>query len=148
MFGARLAFHDYRQMLAHPDIDAVAVVLRAAHYQPTVDAINAGKHVFTEWPLGKTLAEAQDMAEQARRHKVAHGRPTGASESRHYVYEGTRGHRLCGRGDVVPRECDPAATSEQRPVDRTWQRDDSLGATTLTIPFGHTVDAFCFVAES
>jgi predicted dehydrogenase len=26
-FDARLAFHDYREMLAHPDIDAVAVVL-------------------------------------------------------------------------------------------------------------------------
>ena len=146
MFGARLAFHDYRQMLAHPDIDAVAVVLRVpAHYQPTVDAINAGKHVFTEWPLGKTLAEAQDMAEQARRHKVQHmvglqarGNPaimymkelvdTG------YVGEVMSCHVSVIRGDVL-------ATS-----DRTWQRDDSLGATTLTIPFGHTVDAFCFVA--
>ncbi len=27
-YGARLAFDDYRKMLAHPDIDAVAVVLR------------------------------------------------------------------------------------------------------------------------
>ena len=47
----------------------------------------------------------------------------------------------------MPRERDP----RRRPtatVDRTWQRDDSLGATTLTIPFGHTVDAFCFVVES
>jgi predicted dehydrogenase len=27
-FEARLACHDYREMLAHPDIDAVAVVLK------------------------------------------------------------------------------------------------------------------------
>jgi predicted dehydrogenase len=33
----------------------------------------------------------------------------------------------------------------RRTSDRTWQRDDSLGATTLTIPFGHTVDAFRYV---
>ena len=72
-FEARLTFHDYREMLAHPDIDAVAVVLRVpSHYQTTLDAINAGNHVFTEWPLGKTLAEAQDLAEQARRKKVQH----------------------------------------------------------------------------
>jgi predicted dehydrogenase len=59
-FEARLAFHDYREMLAHSDIDAVAVVLRVpSHYQTTLDAINAGKHVFIEWPLGKTLAEAR-----------------------------------------------------------------------------------------
>jgi predicted dehydrogenase len=72
-FEARLAFHDYREMLAYPNIDAVAVVLRMpSHYQTTLDAINAGKHVFTEWPLGKTLAEAQDLAEQARRKQVQH----------------------------------------------------------------------------
>ena len=146
MFGARLAFHDYRQMLAHPDIDAVAVVLRVpAHYQPTVDAINAGKHVFTEWPLGKTLAEAQDMAEQARRQKVQHmvGLQARLNPAIMYMKElvdtGYVGevmscHVSVIRGDVL-----------QRPSDRTWQRDDSLGATTLTIPFGHTVDAFCFV---
>ena len=32
-FGAKLAFDDWRKMLDHPDIDAVAVVLRVpSHY--------------------------------------------------------------------------------------------------------------------
>ncbi len=70
-FGARLAFDDYRALLVHPDIDAVAVVLRVpSHYQVTLDAIAAGKHVFTEWPLGRTLAEAEEMAAQAQRRQV------------------------------------------------------------------------------
>ena len=145
MFGARLAFDDYRKMLAHPDIDAVAVVLRVpAHYQTTLDAIHAGKHVFTEWPLGKTLAEAKDMAEQARRYKVQHMVGLQARKSSHHVYEGTRRDGLRGRGDVVPRQRHPR-WGLRAPSDRTWQRDNSLGATTLTIPFGHTVDAFRFV---
>ena len=43
-YGAKLAFHDYRTMLAHPDIDAVAVVLRVpSHYEHTMAAIDAGK---------------------------------------------------------------------------------------------------------
>ena len=67
MFGARLAFDDYHKMLAHPDIDAVAVSLRVpAHYEPTMAAINAGKHVYTEWPLGRTTSEAQEMADLAQ----------------------------------------------------------------------------------
>jgi predicted dehydrogenase len=37
----------------------------------------------------------------------------------------------------------PGALS--RPSMRTWQREDRLGATTLTIPFGHTVDAMRYV---
>ena len=66
-YGARLAFDDYHKMLDHPDIDAVAVVLRVpSHYEPTVAALNAGKHVYTEWPLGRTTAEAVEMADLAR----------------------------------------------------------------------------------
>jgi predicted dehydrogenase len=33
-----------------------------------------------------------------------------------------------------------------RPSHRTWQRDAELGANTLTIAYGHTVDAMRFVA--
>ena len=66
-YGARLAFDDYHEMLAHPEIDAVAVVLRVpAHYEITKDALNAGKHVFTEWPLGRTTEEAEELADLAR----------------------------------------------------------------------------------
>ena len=65
-FGTRLAFDDYHKLLAHPDIDAVAVVLRVpSHYEPTMAALNAGKHVYTEWPLGRTTAEAQETADLA-----------------------------------------------------------------------------------
>jgi predicted dehydrogenase len=34
----------------------------------------------------------------------------------------------------------------ERPSSRSWQRDASLGANTLTIPNGHTIDALRFVA--
>jgi predicted dehydrogenase len=33
-----------------------------------------------------------------------------------------------------------------RTSDRTWQRDVTLGANTLTITFGHSIDALCMVA--
>src|SRR6266540_5200924 len=66
-FGAKLAFHDYRAMVAVPEIDAVAVVVRVpAHYEPTRAALEAGKHVYTEWPLGRTTAEAEELAALAR----------------------------------------------------------------------------------
>ena len=66
-FGAQLAFHDYRAMVASPEIDAVAVVVRVPlHYEPTRSALEAGKHVYTEWPLGRTTAEAEEMAALAR----------------------------------------------------------------------------------
>ena len=62
-----LAFHDHQEMVRHPDIDVVSVVIRVPfHYEMTMAALNAGKHVFTEWPLGANLAEAEEMAELAR----------------------------------------------------------------------------------
>ena len=65
-FGAPLAFHDHQEMVRHPDIDVVAVVVRVPlHHRLTMDALEAGKHVFVEWPLGANLQEAQEMADLA-----------------------------------------------------------------------------------
>ncbi len=145
-FGARLAFHDHRDMLASPEIDAVAVVVRVpSHYTPTMDALNAGKHVFTEWPLGATLAEAQEMADLGRAKGVQTmvGLQARAAPAVMYMKElvdsGYVGEVMaCNlrliRGGVLSRTSD-----------RTWQRDDSLGATTLTIACGHAIDALRYV---
>src|SRR5207302_9761937 len=66
-YGAKLAFDDYRKMAASPEIDAVAVVVRVpSHYAPTKAALEAGKHVYCEWPLGRTTAEAVELAALAK----------------------------------------------------------------------------------
>src|SRR6202453_4089864 len=66
-YGARLAFDDYRTMIASSEIDAVAVVVRVpSHYAPTKAALTAGKHVYCEWPLGRTTAEAEELTALAK----------------------------------------------------------------------------------
>src|SRR5215213_7473351 len=66
-YGARLAFDDWRKLVASQEIDAVAVVVRVpSHYQPTKAALEAGKHVYCEWPLGRTTAEAVELAALAK----------------------------------------------------------------------------------
>src|SRR5436190_881817 len=61
--GAKLAFWDWREMVKSPDIDAVAVVVKVPeHFGPTKGALEAGKHVYTEWPLGRNTAEAEELA--------------------------------------------------------------------------------------
>src|SRR5690348_8442046 len=66
-YGARLAFDDWRKLVASPEIDAVAVVVRVpSHYEPTKAALQAGKHVYCEWPLGRTTAEAVELAALAK----------------------------------------------------------------------------------
>ena len=61
-FGADLAFHDMGEMVAHPDVDLIAVVVRVPWHQDLViAAINANKPVCCEWPLGAHLTEATVM---------------------------------------------------------------------------------------
>ena len=62
-FGAGMAFHDHREMLRRADLDAVAVLVRVPlHHRLTMDILEAGRHVFTEWPLGANTAEAEGRA--------------------------------------------------------------------------------------
>lgn len=145
-YGARLAFHDYRDMVACPDIDAVAVVVRVpSHYDPTRAALQAGKHVFTEWPLGRTTAEAEELAALARQQGVQAfvGLQARVAPAVLYLKELVDSGYV---GEVL--SCQMRLMRDgvlQRTSDRTWQRDVTLGATTLTIATGHSLDALRFV---
>ena len=58
---------DFRELLASPDVDAIAVFASGGHRRFVVPALEAGKHVFVEKPLGFTVAETEDIAAVARR---------------------------------------------------------------------------------
>src|SRR6266566_3230454 len=146
-FGAQLAFHDVRAMVASPEIDAVAVVVRVPlHYEPTRSALEAGKHVYTEWPLGRTTAEAEELAALARSKglQTAVGLQSRVSPTLIYMKEQIASGYV---GEVL--FCHVSCIRDgslERPSSRTWQRDARLGANTLTIANGHVIDALRFVA--
>src|ERR1700704_4197177 len=146
-YGARLAFDDWRKMFASPEIDAVAVVVRVpSHYEPAKAALEAGKHVYCEWPLGQTTAEAEELAALAKAKGFAtavglQARITPAvMYMREQVATGSIGEIMAVHVSMIR---DGVLT---RPSHRTWQRDAALGANTLTIANGHTMDAMRFVA--
>ena len=145
-FGARLAFDDYHKMLAHPDIDAVAVVLRVpSHYEPTLAALNAGKHVYTEWPLGRTTTEAQEMADLAATKGLINmvGLQARAAPAVLHAKELISSGYV---GEVMSCHVSRIQSGVLHLTsDRSWQRDLELGANTLTITCGHTIDALRFV---
>ncbi len=63
-FGAAYASSDYEQILQDPDIDAVIIATRhKEHAQQTIDALNAGKHVFIEKPMAITLEECRAITD-------------------------------------------------------------------------------------
>jgi predicted dehydrogenase len=145
-YGARLAFDDYRKMVASKEIDAVAVVVRVpSHYAPVKAALEAGKHVYCEWPLGRTTVEAEELAALAQAKGLvsivglqARAHPT-LLYMKEQIENGYVGEVLA----VHVRQLREGVLS--RPSNRTWQRDAELGANTLTIANGHTMDAMRFV---
>lgn len=60
--GATTTYADYDRMLADPDVDAVIIATADAFHVPAAKrALEAGKHVLCEKPLGVTVEEVLDL---------------------------------------------------------------------------------------
>ncbi len=63
-----ITYHDYRQLLADPGIDAVIIGTPDHwHCKPMVDAVLAGKHVYVEKPIANTIEECRLMVSAAEK---------------------------------------------------------------------------------
>ncbi|HEY3911135.1 MAG TPA: Gfo/Idh/MocA family oxidoreductase [Stellaceae bacterium] len=72
-FGIPLAFCDPVALARHPEVDLVTVSVKVPdHLPPVMAAIEAGKHVYCEWPLGRNTAEAERMLAAAEDKGVIH----------------------------------------------------------------------------
>ncbi len=61
-------FSDYRKLLERKDIDAVVISTHDIwHAQCSIDALNAGKHVYCEKPLTRYLGEAFDVVDAVKK---------------------------------------------------------------------------------
>ena len=145
-FGAELAFRDFGEMIAHPDIDLVAVVVRVpGHHDLVMSALEAGKAVFCEWPLGASVAEAEDMLNlaTARSLSTAVGLQARSDPAHMYARELVEQGYI---GEVVSASFSGVSQAvTRRGAGRIWQGDRKNGANTLTIAAGHAIDALCFV---
>lgn len=67
-FGAKYHYTDYCQLLQRDDIDAVVIATpTSTHAQVIKDASAAGKHIFSEKPLGQTLEMCDEAMAAAKK---------------------------------------------------------------------------------
>lgn len=140
-------YHDISQLVARPDIDIISTVVKIpSHYEVVMAALNAGKHVYCEWPLGATLAETEEMTALAREKGVvtAIGLQGWFEPTLAYVRELydqgwlgellTVGMTMRGRG------------APTRPSQGDYQREIDRGAHLFNVVGGHTMGylTFCF----
>jgi predicted dehydrogenase len=66
--GLKRAFDNVDSLLTSPDVDVAAVTVKVPYHLDLVTrALEAGKNVYCEWPLGNGLDEAEKLAALARR---------------------------------------------------------------------------------
>jgi predicted dehydrogenase len=145
-FGIPHAFADPYQMVQHPDVDLVAICVRVPfHHQLGMASLNAGKHLYCEWPLAATTEQAQQMRDLAVRKGVHHmvGLQARAAPAfnrvRDLVAEGYVGKVLsCTMIITTP------TWGAEFTRDWAYMADRSSGNTLLTSPGGHSIDALCY----
>jgi predicted dehydrogenase len=140
-FGVSAVFSDHRQLVARPDIDMVAVTVKVPHHRELVSAaLDAGKAVYCEWPLGRDLDDAEAMAtlaaEQAVRTMVGlQARQAPAIEFIHDLLgDGYVGEVLSTTmvGLSIPGDAVVQANA--------YMLNEANGANLLTIAVGHSLD--------
>ncbi|MER2535158.1 MAG: Gfo/Idh/MocA family oxidoreductase [Rhizobiaceae bacterium] len=144
-FGAAKAYADWRELVADPAVNIVAVCVKVAHHREiALGAIAAGKHVFCEWPLGIDAREAEEIRSAADKAGVTtmvglQGRASPYLETvRGLVAEGAIGKLVSATLVSSLNNWGP-----RLPASEAYRTKKESGATGLTVPGGHSLDSFC-----
>src|SRR5205807_4252184 len=71
LFGVPVVFDNQQELVNSPAVDVVAVTVKVPyHLELATAALNAGKAVYCEWPLGNGLKEAENLAALAKKKRA------------------------------------------------------------------------------
>lgn len=138
-------YHDVAELAARDDIDVVSVVVRVpSHREAVMAALDAGKPVFSEWPLGANLDEASDMAARAKEVNVATGVGLQGRHDPHLRYL-QQLHTDGWLGRIVSVNVTMFGGRALGHTSRdAWMGDKANGANFLTIVGGHIIDTLSY----
>ena len=141
-FGIRHAYDDYHILLRNPDIDAVSVVSPPfLHYEMSMAALEAGKHILCEKPFALDQKQAQEMSDKATESGLT------AMITYEFRFAPARAYvkELLAQGYIgqlrninMSLFTGPTATPQPRPM--TWQAMSSQGGGFLGALGSHYID--------
>jgi predicted dehydrogenase len=138
-FGIPLAFTDDAELMSSPEVDAVAITVKVPEHDRLIrTALAAGKHVFSEWPLGVDLSQAAELTELAKASGVRHVvglqgyHAPGALFVRELIENGDIGQPL-----TVSVVAAGGPAGRRTPQANLYTTDVAAGATVLSISTGH-----------
>jgi predicted dehydrogenase len=145
-FGIKAVFPDHEQLVIQPDIDVVAVTVKAPHHRELVTAaLAAGKAVYCEWPLGRDLEEARAMAALAaeRGMRTVVGLQARQAPAIEFVQQLLSDGYV---GEVLSTSMVGLSVLGGTLVQpNAYMLDKANGANLLTVAFGHSLDVLNYV---
>ncbi|WP_159979124.1 MULTISPECIES: Gfo/Idh/MocA family protein [unclassified Novosphingobium] len=146
-FGVANVYDNHAALIADPAVDLVVVAVKVPfHHEIATAALAAGKHVYCEWPLGHGLAQSEEMAE-AQRSSGARGfigNQAAAAPAFRYLRD-LLAQDYVGKVQSVSLVASGMAWGAYVDQANAYSLDEKIGATMLTIPFGHTMAALDMV---
>src|SRR5437763_4784819 len=146
LFGVPVAFDNHKDLVNRADVDVVAITVKVPyHLELATAALDAGRAVYCEWPLGNGLREAETLAALAKKKGVlaAAGLQARSAPSVAYVRDlVTQGYV----GEVLSTTLIGSGMGWGSTVEpyNEYLNDKKNGATMLSIAVGHAADALCY----
>src|SRR5438046_5047149 len=145
LFGVPVAFDNHKDLVNRADVDVVAITVKVPyHLELATAALDAGKAVYCEWPLGNGLKEAQTLAALAKKKGVlaVAGLQARSAPAVAYVRELIKQGYV---GEVLSTTLIGSGMGWGPTVEpfNVYVNDKRNGATMLSIGLGHAADALC-----
>src|SRR3989449_400398 len=146
LFGVPVAFDNYQDLVNRADVDVVAITVKVPyHLDLATAALDAGRAVYCEWPLGNGLKEAQTLAALAKKKGVlaVAGLQARSAPSVAYVHDLIKQGYV---GEVLSTTLIGSGMGWGPMVEpyNAYLNDKKNGATMLSIALGHAADALCY----
>ncbi len=145
LFGVPVAFDNHQDLVNRADVDVVAITVKVPyHLELATAALNAGKAVYCEWPLGNGLKEAETLAALAKKKGVlaVAGLQARSAPSVAYVRDLIKQGYV---GEVLSTTLIGSGMGWGPTVEpyNAYLNDKKNGATMLSIALGHAADTLC-----
>ncbi|WP_214411186.1 Gfo/Idh/MocA family protein [Sphaerisporangium fuscum] len=138
--GVPLAFGDAAALVAHSDVDLVVVSVKAPGHAAIIRAaLEARKHVLSEWPLTVDHDEAGELAELAEAAGVVHAVCLQGYQSpdARFVADLIAEGRIGRLESAIMVASGAPLGGPSIPPELEWSTDPAGGTTVLTIMAGH-----------
>jgi predicted dehydrogenase len=145
------AYGSAQEIANDPNVDLVVVAVNVkSHFALAKPAIDSGKNVFVEWPLGATVAEAEELTKlaDAKGVKTSVGLQTRFDPAVQKIREIISSGKI---GKVVSSSaliCSTLTSVDMWPKGIEYFLDIKSGGNEFTIVFGHCKHTVLFSSHS